>query len=143
MNNNLYELERNLPRESCSICLHLSLLGPDENFKYDIKCVLLDERPTIDSSCIYFEPEHSKLNHHSVDKAYIDFLESCFKISYEEYLKTIHWKLFEKYALDLANYRCSICGDKDELIVRHIDKKLGRETFDDVCVVCHNCSIRF
>ena len=37
MDNNINELKKNLPKESCSFCTHLSLDGPDENFKYNEK----------------------------------------------------------------------------------------------------------
>jgi hypothetical protein len=37
MDNKINELKKNLPKESCSFCTHLSLDGPDENLKYNVK----------------------------------------------------------------------------------------------------------
>ena len=36
MDNKINELKKNLPKESCSFCTHLSLDGPDENLKYNV-----------------------------------------------------------------------------------------------------------
>ena len=44
MDNKINELKKNLPKESCSFCTHLSLDGPDENLKYNVKCVIFDRR---------------------------------------------------------------------------------------------------
>ena len=33
MDNKINELKKNLPKESCSFCRHLSLDGPDENLR--------------------------------------------------------------------------------------------------------------
>ena len=39
MNNEVKKLEANLPRNCCS-CTHLSFEGPNENYTYDIKCIM-------------------------------------------------------------------------------------------------------
>ena len=71
MDNKINELKRNLPKESCSFCTHLSLEGPDENFKYNIKCVIFDKQPKCDTNCEYFESEYSRLNYYDLDNLYI------------------------------------------------------------------------
>ena len=139
----IFEIEKNLPKECCSFCTHLSLLGPDENYNYEIKCILLDDSPRDASKCIHFYPEHTLKDSISIDSLYLDFLDSCFRIPYEEYLKTIHWQLFKNYVLDIANNKCSVCGTSNNVDVRHINRKLGRETLDDVCVICSSCLSSF
>ena len=80
MDNKINELKNNLPKESCSFCTHLSLDGPDENFKYNIKCVIYDSLPKCSSKCEYFEAEYSNLNSYDLDKLYIKFLDSCLRV---------------------------------------------------------------
>ena len=85
MDNKINELKKNLPRESCSFCRHLSLDGPDENLKYNVKCIIFNTLPKCNNNCEYFEAEYSKLNSYDLDKFYIKFLDSCLKSSYYEY----------------------------------------------------------
>ena len=106
MDNKINELKNNLPKESCSFCTHLSLDGPDENFKYNIKCVIYDNLPKCSSNCEYFEAEYSNLNSYDLDKLYIKFLDSCLRVPYYEYKKSIHWKLFKDYALNSLGNKC-------------------------------------
>ena len=40
MNKKIKEIEDTLPKDCCSLCTHLTLDGPDEFFKYEIKCVI-------------------------------------------------------------------------------------------------------
>ena len=51
MDNKINELKKNLPKESCSFCTHLSLDGPDENLKYNVKCVIFDSIPICNENC--------------------------------------------------------------------------------------------
>ena len=139
MDNKINELKNNLPKESCSFCTHLSLDGPDENFKYNIKCVIYDNLPKCSSNCEYFEAEYSNLNSYDLDKLYIKFLDCCLRVPYYEYKKSIHWKLFKDYALNSLGNKCYLCGSEENLEVTHIRKNLGRETLDDVAVMCLNC----
>ncbi len=138
MSDKLHELERVLPRESCSFCTHLSLVNTDDS-KYNIKCVLFEDLPKDEKYCNYFEPEHSKISTYNLNNMYIEFLEYCIRAPYSEYKKSIHWKLFREYALDNLGHKCSVCGCSDNLDVVHINKKLGRETLEDVAVVCFDC----
>ena len=100
MDNKINELKKNLPKESCSFCTHLSLDGPDENLKYNVKCVIFDSLPKCNDNCEYFEPEYSGINSYDLDDLYIKFLDSCLRVPYYEYKKSIHWKLFKDYALN-------------------------------------------
>lgn len=139
MDNKINELKRNLPKESCSFCTHLSLEGPDENFKYNIKCVIFDKQPKCDTNCEYFESEYSRLNSYDLDNLYIKFLDSCLRAPFSEYKKSIHWQLFKNYALNNLGNKCCVCGDNKDLDVVHVTKNLGREELEDVVVICPNC----
>ena len=85
MDNKINELKKNLPKESCSFCTHLSLDGPDENLKYNVKCVIFDSLPKCNDNCEYFEPEYSGINSYDLDDLYIKFLDSCLRVPYYEY----------------------------------------------------------
>ena len=71
MNKEMNKLEDSLPRNCCEFCTHLSLDGPNKNYTYDIKCIMLDKEPNLDEDCEYFEPENSKLNTYDLDNLYI------------------------------------------------------------------------
>ena len=123
------KLEDSLPRNCCEFCTHLSLDGPNKNYTYDIKCIMLDKEPNLDEDCEYFEPENSKLNTYDLDNLYINFLETCLRINYNDYLNSIYWKLFKEKVLIEYNYKCSICSSSKNVNVYHLRKNLGRETF--------------
>lgn len=139
MNTKIKEIEEQLPKNCCSFCRHLSLQGPDEKFRYEIKCIMLDATPAPEKYCEYFESEYSNLTHKDLDIMYINFLETALKIDYTSYLKSIHWQLFKEKALNHYNHKCSKCENTENLNVYHKVKNLGRENFEDVEVLCHNC----
>lgn len=139
MNNEVKKLEANLPRNCCAFCTHLSFEGPNENYTYDIKCIMLDKEPKPDEYCEYFEPENTKLNTYDLDNLYINFLETCLRVNYTDYLNSIYWKLFKEKVLSEYNYKCSICGSSKNVNVYHLRKNLGRETLNDVMVMCDEC----
>lgn len=139
MNTKIEELKNNLPKECCSFCNHLSLEGPTDDFEYNIKCVLLDALPTINKPCKFFEPESCDLTVDNLNELYLNFLEACIKVKFENYLNSTHWKIFKNYAIEQSNHTCSICGNNENLNVIHDYKNLGRETLEDVLVVCNNC----
>lgn len=141
MNNKLKELEEKLPKNCCSFCSHLSLKGPNSDYKYDIKCVIFNICPKPTNSCEFFEPEYTTLSTENLDTTYINFLETCLRISYEDYLNSIYWKLFKEKVLFECNHKCSICGSSENLDVYHIQKNLGRESLSDVIVLCLNCKL--
>jgi len=61
-------------------------------------------------------------------------------IKYEDYLNTEHWLHFRREALKFYNNECAICGKKYTLEVHHktYDNR-GRETFNDIIVLCDSC----
>ena len=71
MNKKIKEIEDTLPKDCCSLCTHLTLDGPDEFFKYEIKCVIKDCTPSPKDYCEYFEPEHNNLNTSDLDNLYL------------------------------------------------------------------------
>ncbi|MGX4600785.1 hypothetical protein [Faecalimicrobium sp. JNUCC 81] len=139
MNININELEESLPKECCSFCTHLSLDGPDKDYQYSIKCIMLDALPESNKRCEFFSPENSTLTTEDLDNLYINYLEACIKINYDNYLNSIHFKLFKEKALSYYNNKCVLCGSSDNLEVHHVNKKFGRENLDDVFVVCSDC----
>ena len=142
MNNEIKNLESILPRNCCAFCTHLSFEGPTENYNYNIKCIMLDKEPNPKDYCEYFEPENTKLNTCDLDNLYISFLETCLRISYSDYVNSIYWKLFKERVLSEHNYKCSICGSDKNVDVHHLKKNLGRETLNDVIVMCNECLSR-
>ena len=139
MNNKIEELKENLPKECCSFCSHLSLEGPNDNYKYNIKCIMLDSLPKSNKYCDYFQPEHSNLTSNDLDDLYSEFLEACVRVNYKDYLNSIHWQIFKDYALNQSNNTCSICGCSNDIQVQHTNKNFGRENLDDVIVACSEC----
>lgn len=47
-------LEDKLPKNCCTFCSHLSLEGPDENFRYYIKCIIKNSIPKPSDCCEFF-----------------------------------------------------------------------------------------
>lgn len=139
MDNKIEKLKESLPRECCSICAHLSLEGPNDDYKYNIKCIISNDAPNSDSYCEYFKPEHSDITSTDIDSLYNNFLQACVQANYKEYLNSAHFKIFKNHVLTENLNSCSICGHDNDLEVYHINKNLGRETLNDVTVVCNKC----
>lgn len=136
---NINKLEESLPKECCSFCSHLSLDGPDADYQYNIKCIMLDALPESNTRCEFFSPERTTLTTEDLDNLYINYLEACIKVNYDNYLNSIHFKLFKEKALSHYNNKCVLCGCNNNLEIHHVNKKLGRESLDDVFVVCSDC----
>ena len=132
-------LEDKLPKNCCTFCSHLSLEGPDENFRYYIKCIIKNTIPNPSDCCECFSQEHTNLTTRDLDYLYLDFLETSLRIKYEDYLDSLYWQLFKENILKKHNYSCSLCNSSEDVGVYHINKKLGRETDDDVMVLCSKC----
>lgn len=66
-------------------------------------------------------------------------------LPYKLYLQTEHWKHFRAEALKHEQYKCQLCNSKDkELNVHHRSyENIGRETFNDVIVLCKDCHEKF
>lgn len=138
MNFKINELEESLPKESCSFCTHLSLDGPNSDYQYNIKCIMLDTVPQSNTFCDFFSPENSVLTTSDLDNLYINYLEACIKINFNNYLNSIHWRLFKEKALNHFN-KCSLCGSTQNLEVHHINRKFGHESLEDIFVACCDC----
>ena len=136
-------LEEKLPKNCCTFCSHLSLEGPDENFRYYIKCIIKNHIPNPSDCCEYFTQEHTNLTTCDLDYLYLDFLETSLRIKYEDYLESLYWQLFKENTLKKHNYSCSSCNSSENVDEYHINKKLGRETDEDVIVLCDKCSSNY
>lgn len=143
MNNNNKILEEKLPKNCCTFCSHLNLEGPDENYRYHIKCVITNEVPVPSDCCKYFDQEHTNLTTNDLDYLYLDFLETSLRIKYEDYRKSLYWKIFKDNILNKYGLSCSQCNSTKDVDVYHINKKLGRETDEDVIILCSDCSSKF
>ena len=139
MNTKIKNLEEKLPKKCCSYCKHLSLEGPNKDFTYNIKCIIPDDIPLNADLCENFDPENTNFNTSDLDAIYIKFLESNLRVDYNSYLKSLHWQIFKEKALNHYNNQCSKCGCNENLNVYHKNKHLGRETYDDVNILCENC----
>lgn len=74
-------------------------------------------------------------------KGYEEYLQKMMSMPYNEYLLTDHWVHFRKETLKFFGHKCSLCNAKDkELHVHHKTyENRGRETFNDVVVLCSDC----
>ncbi len=74
-------------------------------------------------------------------KKYKNLLKQLRTMTYDEYLKTEHWKHFRDEAMKFADYKCQLCNKNDcKLIVHHNNyQNRGKETFNDVIVLCEEC----
>ncbi len=60
--------------------------------------------------------------------------------SYNEYLKSSHWKDVRERALKQADRKCSMCTNRARLNVHHRTyARLGAEWDNDVVVLCRSC----
>lgn len=139
MDSKIKEIEELLPKDCCFLCSHLNLRGPDKNLHYEIKCIINDTTPNPRDHCEYFEIEYNDLTTADLDNLYLSFLEACIKVKYDDYLNSIHWRLFKEQILYKNHFRCSICHSNEDVDVYHLNKKFGRETEDDVILLCSHC----
>ena len=90
------------------------------------------------------KPQKQQLNLVRVETSedtYTKVLDKLRKMPYEYYLLTEHWRHFATEALKWANHSCQLCQNKERILHVHhktYDNK-GRETFNDVIVLCDNC----
>ena len=66
-------------------------------------------------------------------------------ISYEEYLKSRHWRAVRKAALVRAGRKCQLCGKNHRRLDVHHNcyDRLGAELDTDVVVLCDYCHTHF
>jgi replicative DNA helicase len=64
-------------------------------------------------------------------------------VNYETYIQSVDWQEKSEAAKKRALYRCQICNrhqDQVQLDTHHRTyERLGRETTEDLTVLCHNC----
>ena len=72
---------------------------------------------------------------------YKKYMSKIRSLDYQEYLQTEHWQHFKLEAIRHAGHKCQICNKDDcNLNVHHNNyDNRGRETFNDVIVVCDDC----
>lgn len=59
---------------------------------------------------------------------------------YDAYLKSDHWVYFKTNAYNFFRNKCCLCGSENNLNLHHKNYNcLGRETFDDVVLLCSEC----
>ncbi|MFK5970086.1 MAG: HNH endonuclease [Candidatus Marithrix sp.] len=78
------------------------------------------------------------------DDEYKKLLKYHKTLPYAGYLKTKHWKHFRKEAIIFYQNKCQLCGliedNSYNLHLHHNSyKNRGRETFNDVILLCSNC----
>lgn len=74
-------------------------------------------------------------------KKMVDYLKT---MEYEEYLKTDHWIHFRNETYKFFRNKCQVCGSKENINIHHKTyENRGRETFNDVICLCHECHEKF
>lgn len=101
-----------------------------------------------DNYKLIIEDEHKKVIPETKVEIDIDSLDGYGKLihylksmPYDKYLETEHWKHFRNEALKWAGHKCQLCNKEDTTLVIHHKtyENRGRETFNDVIVLCENC----
>jgi len=74
----------------------------------------------------------------------INTLSDLKTMPYKEYLQTDHWKAMRNRQLKLANYKCQLCSNKENLNVHHNTyENRGEEKDEDLITLCKNCHGKF
>ena len=61
-------------------------------------------------------------------------------LNYTEYLKTRHWSIVRRLAIQRANSCCSVCDSPYSLQVHHLTyENLWHEYANDITVLCDTC----
>jgi hypothetical protein len=97
-------------------------------------------RNTYENYLIRKEPKEPKEPNYFEVEHYNEVINMFNQMNYNDYLNTEHWKHFRKETLKFYNNRCVICSSEKNLNVHHKNySNRGRETFNDVIVVCNKC----
>jgi hypothetical protein len=65
-------------------------------------------------------------------------------INYQEYLKSDYWKEIREKVYKRDNYKCKLCGSKENICVHHSTyDNLGNEILDDLITICKHCHNAF
>lgn len=60
--------------------------------------------------------------------------------SYDDYLRSDHWKMFKSAFKGESPYKCVSCESEESLDVHHLTyENIGNESFDDVAYLCRTC----
>lgn len=80
-----------------------------------------------------------------VNNSYDSLIEEFKSMDYATYLRTKHWLYFQEETLQKACFKCQGCNKGDTILSvhHHNYNNLGRETFDDVIVLCETCRAKF
>lgn len=85
--------------------------------------------------------EARKPSARSGDDIYTLYLNHMNSLKYNDYLLTDHWKHFVNEAHKHYKHKCIVCDNKEGSL--HVHHKtyinLGRETFNDVVLLCADC----
>lgn len=114
---------------------YLGSLHKSAPIKKLISIVELEENPFLS------ENDNSQL----IKENYSKMIKAFNTIPYEEYLQTDHWLHFKAEALKASAYRCKMCNTPDDTLHVHHNNysNRGRETFNDVIVLCGECHAKF
>ena len=71
---------------------------------------------------------------------YEQLLTELKRMGYSDYLNTEHWKHFRDEVFKFYGHKCQVCNGIDKLHVHHKTyENRGRETFNDVILICDLC----
>ena len=86
-------------------------------------------------------PDPNDTTLEKVNAAYDSLIEEYKYMDYTTYLRTKHWVRFKEEVLKIACFKCQACNSSDTVLsVYHNNyDNLGRETFDEVIVLCETC----
>ena len=71
---------------------------------------------------------------------YSKMLNHLKTMPYASYLKTEHWRHFRDEVIKHYDGKCAVCNSEKDLNVHHRSyKNRGRETFNDVVLLCRDC----
>ena len=90
----------------------------------NIVILIKNSIPKPSDCCEFFCQEHTHLTTCNLDYLYLDFLETCLRIKYEDYLNSLYWQLFRENILKKHNYSCSMCNSCEDVNVYHLNKLL-------------------
>jgi len=78
-------------------------------------------------------------------KGYAEYLEAMRTMPYKDYLKTEHWTHFKEEVFKFYGRKCMVCNSEDIIpnIHHRTYENRGRETFNDVIVICEKCHALF
>lgn len=66
-------------------------------------------------------------------------------MTYDDYLKTQHWRTFRRLVLERDGHRCVVCNGDKEVHVHHRHYESGRyqENLNDCYTLCKKCHEKY